>query len=191
MLAPFQLLERLLSLSSGFTFSSSASSSIAMAGFAGLNAAVPWLLSSRWFPAPATDANLYFVVVVDVSRANVAAQNFKSLSDRACHVRARRRSRRRRRRSARRMNHFDKRSGVESSLGIFSSRMRTPAAWRRPAGVRSRSSPPRSFFSLKLSLGDAQMLDQKTKRNLLGDFESALDFVHGLDSARRGRWTRC
>ena len=46
-----------------------------------------------------------------------------------------------------------------------------------------------NFFSLKLSFGGAQMLDQEAKRNLLGDFQRALDFVHGFDAA--GAVGRC
>ena len=75
-----------------------------------------------------------------------------------------------------------RRSGVESSLGMFSSRMRTPSGLANARRCSMEVMAASNFFSSKLSLG-LQVLHQKAKRNLLGNFERALDLVHGVDAA--------
>ena len=51
------------------------------------------------------------------------------------------------------------------------------------AQVFDRSHGRFEFFLVETFVGSAQMLHQKAERNLLGDFESALDLVHGIDAS--------
>ena len=69
---------------------------------------------------------------------------------------------------------------MESSLGIFSSRISTPR-WR--ANRLSSSSAEKAASNLRRSNSSPltpDVLHQVAERNHLGDFERALDFVHHL-----------
>src|SRR5579871_3132032 len=50
--------------------------------------------------------------------------------------------------------------------------------------VLDRSHRGLKFLLAEALIRSAQMLHQKAERNLLGDFERALDLVHGLDPGR-------
>ena len=78
---------------------------------------------------------------------------------------------------------------MESSLGMFSNRMRTPRGLANARRCSMEVMAASNFFSLKLSFGRSEMLHQKTKWNLFGNFEGALDFVHGVDAG--GTVGRC
>ena len=82
-------------------------------------------------------------------------------------------------------------SGVERSLGIFSSRMRTPSGLAKARRCSTEVIAASNLWSLNDFVADAQVLHQEAERNLFGDFERALDFVHGFDARPRDRWRRC
>ena len=76
-----------------------------------------------------------------------------------------------------------RRSGVESSLGIFSTQHSDAERLGEGAQVLDGGHGSFEFLLVESVVGIADVLDQKAERNVLRDFEGALDFVHGLDAA--------
>ena len=129
-------------------------------------------------------------VVVNMRRADLLPQQSRTprAPNSSC-GRARNRSKFPHRRSARSESSPPACPGVESSFGIFSSRMRTPSGLANARRCSTEVIADSNFFSLKLFVRQSQVLHQKTKRNLLRDFQRPLHLVHRLNPSRavRGR----
>jgi hypothetical protein len=76
-----------------------------------------------------------------------------------------------------------RRSGVESSLGIFSTNTADAERLGEGAQVLDRSHGGFEFLFVKGVVGIADVLDEKAERNVFGNFERAFDLVHGVDAA--------